>query len=165
MSISFRQALKEDLPQILIIEKNSFEEPWSEEIFKMMLQSSNKRSHFFYICEEENKIIGYIIWEKEYFYEKSGNLLHIIGHILNFCVKPEERRKGYGKKIIKFGLKKMIEDRFNYCYLEVRANNLPARHLYERAGMKYASKLPNYYLNEDGLVYIKELKRYDKKSS
>jgi len=165
LNISFRQALKEDLPQILIIEKESFEEPWSEEIFNIMLRSSNKSSHIFYICEEENKIIGYIIWEKEYFYEKKENLLYIIGHILNFCVIPEERRKGYGKKIIKFGLKKMIEDQLNYCYLEVRVHNISARHLYESIGMKYASKLPNYYPNEDGLVYIKELRQYNKKSS
>lgn len=158
MNIFFRPALKEDLPLILKIEKDSFEEPWSEEIFNIMLKSSNKSSHNFYVCEEANKIIGYIIWEKEYFYEKSENLLHPIAHILNFCVKPEERRNSFGRKIIEFGLKKMIEDELNYCYLEVRESNLAARSLYESIGMKYTLKSPNYYLNEDGLIYILKLR-------
>ena len=158
MNISFRHALIEDLPEILRIEKESFERPWYEEIFKMMLENSNlrqtnKASHNFYVCEKENKVIGYIIWEREYFYKKNKDILHPIGHIINFCVKPEERRKGYGKKIIEFSFKKMIEDELNYCYLEVRENNSSARSLYERLGMRQVSKLRNYYLNEDGIIY------------
>ncbi|TFG23609.1 MAG: GNAT family N-acetyltransferase [Promethearchaeota archaeon] len=163
MNISFRQALKEDLPQILNIEKESFEEPWPEEIFNLMLKNSfikqtNKNSHNFYVCEDKNNIIGYIIWEKEYFYEKSKDILHLVGHIINLCVKPEERRKSYGRKIIEFGLKKMIKSELNHCYLEVRESNFTARRLYERVGMRYISKLNNYYLNEDGLVYTIELR-------
>ena len=163
MNISFRPALKDDLPQILNIEEESFEEPWSKEIFKMMLErssfkQSDTNSHNFYICVEDDKIIGYIIWEKEYFYEKSKNLLHPVSHIINFCVKFGERRKGYGREMLEFGLKKMIEDQLNYCYLEVRESNYAARSLYESFGMKHESNLHNYYLDEDGLIYTKELR-------
>ena len=164
MNITFREALKDDLLQILNIEIESFEEPWPEEIFKMMLQSSKlkkseNKTHNFYVCEEENKINGYVIWEKEFFYEKSKDFLHSIGHILNFCVKPEERRKGYGRKMIEFSFKKMVEDKLDRCYLEVRESNSSARRLYDSIGMKYTSKLHDYYQNEDGLVYTMKLRQ------
>ena len=145
LDIHIRLATLKDLTDILEIEKECFKEPWTEPIFRMILRShplddDRQTSHNFYVCELLHKIVGYTIWENEY-----------------FAIASDQRRKGFGRMLIEFAFKKIREGRINDCYLEVRENNLPAIRLYESVGMSYRKRLKNYYFNEDGLVYFRKL--------
>jgi len=66
-------------------------------MFTMMLRKEFRQnveeSHNFYVCEKSSEIIGYIIWENEYFFNKDEGLLYNIGHVRNLAGVLEERSK------------------------------------------------------------------------
>ena len=162
LDIHIRLATLKDLPDILEIEKECFKEPWTEPIFRMMLRSHHldddgQTSHNFYVCELLHKVVGYTIWENEYFNRNDDDVLIFISHIMNLAIAPDQRRKGFGRMLIEFAFKRIREGGINDCYLEVRVSNLPAIRLYESVGMSYRKRLKNYYYNEDGLTYFKKL--------
>ena len=162
LDIHIRLATLKDLTDILEIEKECFKEPWTEPIFRMILRShplddDRQTSHNFYVCELLHKIVGYTIWENEYFNRNDDDVLIFIAHIMNLAIASDQRRKGFGRMLIEFAFKKIREGRINDCYLEVRENNFPAISLYEIVGMSYSKRLKNYYFNEDGLTYFKKL--------
>ena len=162
LDIDIRHATSKDLSDILKIEKSCFEEPWTKQIFKMMLRSPSLNdkdavSHNFYVCELLDEIVGYMIWENEYIYSDNDDGMSFIGHIMNFAIASDKRRKGFGRLLLEFAFKKMKDGGINTCYLEVRESNLTAIRLYESVGMSYHKRLKNYYFNEDGLTYFRKL--------
>lgn len=162
LDIRIRLATSKDLPDILEIEKECFIEPWTELIFRMMLRGHHfdhggQASPNFYVCELLHKVVGYIIWENEYFNRNDDDVLIFIAHIMNLAIASDQRRKGFGRMLIEFAFKRIREGGINDCYLEVRESNSPAIHLYESVGMLYRKRLKNYYFNEDGLTYFRKL--------
>ena len=77
--------------------------------------------------------------------------------LLNFCVRPAFQNKGVGRKLLEFLLQKARIEKINKFFLEVRASNLSAIHLYENLGFEKISVRRDYYPSlvgrEDGLVY------------
>ncbi|MBA7708770.1 hypothetical protein ES703_117674 [subsurface metagenome] len=69
MNIIIRFTTEKDIPQVLRIENDNFAEPWTKEMFNIMLRKEFlqdvEESHNFYVCENNSKIIGYIIWGTE----------------------------------------------------------------------------------------------------
>ncbi|NHI83608.1 MAG: GNAT family N-acetyltransferase [Candidatus Thorarchaeota archaeon] len=49
-------------------------------------------------------------------------------------MKRDHRGKGYGRKMVSFGLKKLIEARCKKAYLRVHVNNAAAIALYKSIG-------------------------------
>ena len=97
LNIIIRFTTEKDVPQVLRIENDNFAEPWTEETFNTMLRKeflqNVEESHNFYVSENNSQIIGYIIWENEYFFNKDEGLLYYIGYVMNFAVFQEERSK------------------------------------------------------------------------
>lgn len=77
--------------------------------------------------------------------------------LLNFCVRPAFQKKGYGKHLLTYLLKRARAQKIAHFLLEVRASNEPAIQLYEGFGFKKISRRKDYYPalagREDGLVY------------
>ena len=67
------------------------------------------------------------------------------------------QNKGVGRKLLEFLLQKARSEKMNTFFLEVRASNLFAIHLYESLGFEQISVRRDYYPSlvgrEDGLVY------------
>jgi [ribosomal protein S18]-alanine N-acetyltransferase len=74
-------SVSRNMPDLLQIENQSFDSPWSEEDFICCLQ---QRSCTGMVAERDEKVLGFMI------YELHRNRLHI----LNFAVNPEFRRQG-----------------------------------------------------------------------
>jgi len=72
------------------------------------------------------------------------------GHIHSTAVKPDYRRKGFGKMLFMHALKCAKER----LWLEVRSKNTAAIRFYERLGMKIVGKIPNYYDEDDALIMV-----------
>lgn len=144
--INFREAKESDLKKILEIEKRSFKDPWSFRIFKHLL---NNPFCWFKVLEKDENIIGYIVAIDEGF----------AFHLINIAVEEKERRKGFGK----FMIKKFIEEAKNrgieYLYLEVRQSNLNAINLYKKFGFKIFDIKEKYYPDgEDAFLMELQLK-------
>lgn len=144
-SLSLRKAKLRDIPSVWNIEKISFKRPWS--ISSFLLELKNPFSYF-YVIEKEKRIAGYfVLWDMgEEF------------HLANIAVHPDERRKGYGK----FMLKKIIEmakrKGKQRVRLEVRVSNTNAINLYKKLGFQETGIIKGYYGDEDGIEFVYKLK-------
>ncbi len=136
----------EHLDQVMQIEEECFSIPWSRTEFENEL--INQLAMYFVICED-TEVVGY------------GGMWHVVteGHITNIAVKPDKRRKGYGKllmeKLISVGKKKKMIG----LTLEVRMNNTNAQRLYTSYGFKPEGIRKNYYADtkEDAIIMWKYL--------
>ena len=130
-----REWRREDIPQIVEIEKQCFSDPWNAQAFE-----SGMNSPFFYgiLFEEAGQVCAYacemVVFED--------------AEILNVAVSPAFRRQGLGEKLLlaieEFAKRKGAER----LLLEVREGNSPARGLYEKQGFSAFGVRKNYY--EDG---------------
>lgn len=124
-----RKARISDLEEILKIEKENFETPWSLESFLNELSASYSTC---YVYEENFKVIGYIV-------------LHIILNeieIANISIDKNYQGKRVGFKLLEFVLNKYIGFIF---FLEVRVDNFRAIKLYEKFGFKKIGLRKDYY--------------------
>lgn len=124
-----RKAQISDLEEILRIENENFETPWSLESFLSELSASYSTC---YVYEENFKVIGYIV-------------LYIILNeieIANISVDKNFQGKRVGFKLLDFVLKKY---RGFIFFLEVRVDNFRAIKLYEKFGFKRIGLRKDYY--------------------
>ena len=78
--------------------------------------------------------------------------------VLLVGVHPECRRSGLGRLLLRAGEAAAIEARAERCFLEVRAGNVAARHLYGGAGYEQVGCRAAYYRDgEDALVLSRDL--------
>ena len=146
-----RRACIRDIDQIIEIERTSFPVAWEYSIFlNICLQGGQVRSGetgslFMDIIEENQRVVGYAVWEIDSNKSK--------GHLLNLAVHMDERLKGLGTRLLRHVLDNLRSNGIKTCHLEVRASNVPARALYEANGFFITSKIPEYYFDEDAIVY------------
>ena len=147
MDISIREMKKEDIDQVLEIEKSSFTTPWSKDAFTVEITKNMLAKYI--VAEVDEKIVGY------------GGIWLIIdeGHITNIAVIREYRGFGVGEKIIE-GLIDLCSDRnIRAMTLEVRKSNEVAKKLYSKHGFKEYGIRPKYYAddNEDAIIMWKRI--------
>ncbi len=135
-SLNFRKIQVEDLPEIMAIERQCYEFPWSEEIFKSCFNASNLAM----FAELEGKAIGY------------GILSTVLDEasLLNICIAPSEQGKGYAKVLLQFLCEQVRALGADTLFLEVRASNQAALHLYENMGFNQIGTRRNYYPAKKG---------------
>lgn len=146
-----RRTRLEDLDEIMKIERQSFPVAWEYSIFlNICLQggqvsSGKSGSLFMDVIEENDKVIGYAVWEID---TRSAE-----GHILNLAIQLDERRKGKGKMLLFHMVDHLKTNSIRTCRLEVRENNIAAKALYESFGFVSSEMIPGYYFDEDAIVY------------
>jgi ribosomal-protein-alanine N-acetyltransferase len=139
MDIVIRSLVKNDLSEILRIERNSFPDPWSENKF---LEEFKLKFSYLYVAVLDNRPCGYIV------------LRHINdeGNIMNLAVCPECRRQGIGRKLINRIIDLARNKKIHSIFLEVRTKNIPAIRLYESFGFKTYTTRKKYYPDDDALL-------------
>lgn len=80
----------DDLKKILEMEKQFFSIPWTYDLFFSEL-TRNRYARYF-VLEKNREIIGYLG-----FWHKGASF-----HITNIAITEKYRRKGYGRKLLKF---------------------------------------------------------------
>lgn len=134
-----------DLPQVLEIESESFDDPWSADYFTLSLKRP-KSYEFFYVARCEDTVMGYIVFA----------VLYEEAHILNIAVPTANQRQGIGKFLLASALD-VIQAR-DGCdvFLEVAVSNLPAQYLYRKFGFRIRGIRKNYYgRHKDAYVFRK----------
>jgi len=143
-NLLIREFRKEDLADILKIERESFCDAWSEESFLREITLPFSR---FLVAESRGKAVGYLIaW--------------VVGRscdISRIAVLSSFRRKGVGKELLKKLLDILKEEGVEEVFLEVRKSNIPAIELYRRFGFKDVGVRRGYYGEEDALLFSLKL--------
>ncbi|MDE0011139.1 MAG: ribosomal protein S18-alanine N-acetyltransferase [Candidatus Poribacteria bacterium] len=123
-----------DLQQVLQIENECFEDPWSATYFSLSLK--RPRSYeYFYVARCEDTVMGYIVFV----------VLYEEAHILNIAVSATYQRQGIGKYLLASALDKIQTLDGQEVFLEVAVSNLPAQCLYRQFGFRIYSIRKNYY--------------------
>ncbi len=130
MKTEIREMKMEDIPTIMIMEKELFSTAWEEEMF---IEEIEKQYAF--VMEIKDNIIGYICGWK---------LLDEL-NITNIAVATDFQRKGLGKELVQFLISKLMDEKCFKFFLELRESNLAAKLLYENIGFRMIGLRKNYY--------------------
>jgi ribosomal-protein-alanine N-acetyltransferase len=143
LKVHIRWMIRRDMPEILRIEQQSFEFPWSEEDFVRCLR---QRNCIGMVAESDERIIGFMI------YELHKSRLHI----LNFAVHPAIRRQGVGRQMASKLVSKLSHQRRTRILLEVRETNLAAQLFFRATGFRAVSVLRDFYEDTTEDAYLME---------
>ena len=141
--VSLRPMESADIPEVFAIDKASAALYWPERSYHFEVET-NEASRPFVAVNPDGKILGFIVFW----------LIVDEAHLANFAVRSEERCRGIGRALLYHGLKTCYESGARVSFLEVRAGNKPAIHLYETSGYHTESIRKKYYQDnhEDALL-------------
>lgn len=134
--LNFRPISETDLHEIMLVENDAYEFPWTKNIFRDCL-------HVGYNCwmlEEGDELICYGVMSVA-----AGEC-----HILNLCVASERQNQSYGQIMLEFLLDTAKRFNADTAFLEVRPSNKHAIQLYLQAGFSEVGIRKNYYPGKNG---------------
>ena len=142
-----RPMREHDLAQVMRVEAEAYEFPWSEGIFRDCLRVG-------YSCwsqMEEDRLVGYGIMT--------------VGaeeaHVLNLCTAPPHQRKGFARRLLGHLMATAARHGAKHVFLEVRVSNTAAQLLYASHGFSKVGVRKAYYPasggREDAIVLRRAL--------
>lgn len=139
--VHIRWMVRRDLQEVLQIERESFEFPWSEDDFLGILR---QRNCIGMVAEYNATIVGFIV------YELSKNKIQLI----NLAVDPRYRRLGVGTQLAAKLIGKLNYQSRNRITFEIRETNLGAQLFFRSIGFRVTQILKNFYdeMNEDAYL-------------
>ena len=126
MDINIRWMIRRDLPEVLAIEKVSFEHPWNAEDFMTCLRERNTLGM---VAEFDDQVVGYMI------YEMHDHKLHLI----SIAAHWQHRSCGIGLQLIDKLKDKLVFRRRNRITVDVRETNLDAQLFFRACGFEAVS--------------------------
>lgn len=148
LKVQIRWLIRRDMPEVLEIEGESFEFPWTEEDFLCCLR---QRNCIGMVAECNHQIVGFMI------YELHKSKLHI----LNFAVDPAARRSGIGGEMVAKLVDKLSQQRRKEIVLEVRETNLAAQLFFKSQGFRAFCVLRSHYDDTAEDAYVMRYRLYE----
>jgi ribosomal-protein-alanine N-acetyltransferase len=115
----------------------AFHRGWSDGEFEQLLLDRNVIAHRAAVA---GSLVGFIL----------SRLVAGEAEILSVAVARSRRGKGLGRQLLDLHLRRLAGLGVRAVFLEVDANNAPARRLYERAGFRGVGRREGYYSNGPG---------------
>jgi len=147
LPVVVRRMVHDDLADIADIERRSYDFPWSHGVFRDCLLAG----YNCLVLVHEDRPVGY------------GILSVAAGeaHVLNLCVDPAHRARGYGEQLLDAMLRISRGAGVREIFLEVRPSNETAIRLYRKKGFHQIASRPSYYQathgREDAAVLVRKL--------
>lgn len=140
--VRVREMRPEDLADVLVIEKQSYDFPWTANIFRDCLRVG----YTCFVLDNGDGVDGYAVMAIG-----AGD-----AHVLNLCVAQERRRLGLGRHLLDHLMEAAHRLNASRLYLEVRPSNQIALKLYRAAGFVPIGVRKDYYQarvgREDAIV-------------
>lgn len=134
----------DDLDEVFEIEKVSFPDPWSVDLFKAELQSP----HSFNLVVRDNSLSDKSVAAYIVYWIAADEM-----QILDLAVDERFRRHGLARLLIQSALKLAAGDGAVHAFLEVRRGNEAAISLYNALGFDEIGERRKYYKDgEDAIV-------------
>ncbi|MFM7292269.1 MAG: ribosomal protein S18-alanine N-acetyltransferase [Planctomycetia bacterium] len=133
--------IRRDMREVLGLEQEAFEFPWSDEDFTRCLR---QRNCIGMVAESGESVVAFMI------YELHRSRLHV----LNFAVARSHRRLGIGTRMMEKLIGKLTPERRSRIVLEVRETNLPAQLFFRSMGFRAISVLKDFYQDTTEDAYL-----------
>ncbi len=140
--VSIRPARLFDIPEVVRIERASFNEEYPRGIFLTFLENNPDT---FLVAEYNGRIIGYVMA-----YLRPD----LEGHIMSIAVDPDYRGNGIGSALLTEAIERLINEGARYIGLEVRVSNEKAIRLYESLGFRKLKRIIGYYADGEDAYYM-----------
>lgn len=125
------------------LHQQCFESPWGEASFHSALTIPGTIAQFLSL---EDNPIAFALYRQ----------LQEEAEILTFCVLPDYRKSGCGRKLLESGLAHFKKAKIRSIFLEVSETNTAAINLYKDAGFTQIGRRKNYYagagVRQDALI-------------
>jgi ribosomal-protein-alanine N-acetyltransferase len=138
-----RPAERQDLADLLRLERSGFPDPWSAGALRGELESLGALA-LVACAESPPRVVGYATFRH----------LADEAELLRLAVDPAWRRRRVGRRLVEAGLERLGARGILEVYLEVRCDNHPARALYEALGFAAVGQRRRYYPDgADAVIY------------
>lgn len=152
LRVHIRWMIRRDMAEVLEIEGQGFEFPWSEDDF---LRCLRQRNCIGMVAEHDDRVVGFMIYE-----------LHRTRlHLLNFAVAQDLRRRRTGSQMLGKLLAKLSSQRRTRIVLEVRETNLAAQIFFRNQGFRAVSVLRDFYDDTTEDAYLMQYRYRPTESS
>lgn len=152
LRVHIRWMIRRDMAEVLEIEGQGFEFPWSEDDFVRCLR---QRNCIGMVAEHDDRVVGFMIYE-----------LHRTRlHLLNFAVAQDLRRRRTGSQMLGKLLAKLSSQRRTRIVLEVRETNLAAQIFFRNQGFRAVSVLRDFYDDTTEDAYLMQYRYRPTESS
>lgn len=140
--------IKRDLPEVLQIERDSFDQPWTDRDFVNSLRSGNTIGIVAEISKPD-EVVGFVVYDL--------HAKHI--HLANMAVSPWYRKAGVGRALLAKLKNKLSRSRRSRIFADVRETNLDAQLFFAACGFKATRVLRGHYETsaEDAYEFCFEL--------
>lgn len=132
------------LPQMMDIEREVFEYPWSASQMKDSILSAHTET--WGLFDLNYQLIAFAVI----------SVIFDEAEILNFSVAKSYQYQGFGQKLLAYLMNHLSYKQIEKLFLEVRVTNIPAISIYRKYGFEEISVRKNYYrvgdTREDALV-------------
>lgn len=149
--LNIRDMVMEDLDAVMELQRVSFKNPWSTELFKRELTHDWST---ILLAEEpagegRQSLLAFLIFW----------IVHDEVHVLNVATQPHARNRGIARTLIEQALAKGRKAGCTLATLEVRRSNEAAIALYKSFNFRPVGVRPNYYADEgeDAIVMVLDL--------
>jgi len=125
-----------DVTCVTAIENQAHSHPWSEKLF---LSNFGQR-YFNHVLLLNDAVIGYFVASAV-----AGEVT-----LMNIAISPDQQGRGAGQLLLQFLLDHSRQNNQQEIWLEVRASNQNAIHLYQKLGFVEVDIRKAYYPTESG---------------
>lgn len=135
-SLNFRPMTLQDITQVMIVEQEVYEFPWSDRIFSDCIR------------------VGYLCWlallDKLIIGHAVISVTTDESHMLNLSIAIKHQRRGFGRQFVEFLVQQAAGREAQTMLLEVRPSNVAAINCYSAAGFNEIGSRKGYYPAPDG---------------
>jgi ribosomal-protein-alanine N-acetyltransferase len=150
--IIIRRCTLEDLEAVIDVNERELPEDYPYFFYKSILD--NYPESFLVACDDNGKVIGYIMWRVE----KSPAIhsLKLInkGHLVSIAVLKDFRRLGVATALLNNSMKNVKKHKIHEFVLEVRVSNYSAINLYRKFNFATNSIKERYYRDGENAYFM-----------
>lgn len=132
--------IRQDLDDVMHIERLSLPYPWTEDEMMSCLRRPNCIGM---VARRRDVVAGFMLYE----------LLLSQLHVINFAVHPDFRRQEVGSQMVDKLIAKLAQQGRNDIVLEVRERNLAAQLFFKRCGFWSTGVIRGHYDDTDEDAY------------
>lgn len=150
--ITIRRCTLDDLEAVIDVNERELPEDYPYFFYKSILD--NYPESFLVACDENGKIIGYIMWRVEKTPAITSLKLINKGHLVSIAVLKNYRRLGVATALLSNSMKNLKKYKIDEFVLEVRVSNLTAINLYKNFNFATHSIKDKYYRDGENAYFM-----------
>lgn len=148
-NVHVRWMIRRDMREVLDIENECFDFPWSEQDF---IRCIGQRNTIGMVAEYDEAVVGFMVY----------TLYKSRLHVLDFATASDCRYRGVGRQMAKILIGKLSRQRRTRIALEVRERNVDAQLFFLRMGFRATKVLRDFYQDTTEDAYVMEYRLPDK---